>query len=61
MRTSLGSGLLVAFGTGAQRTVSYDINHGWQTGGAAWATPIVAGTDLASTLILSPGHNHPLM
>ena len=60
MQRSLGPGLLVAFGGATQRAVSYDITKGWQAGGAAWAMPVASGADLAATLILDPGSNHPL-
>jgi hypothetical protein len=61
MQRSLGRGLLVRFGDSAQRSVSYDIMQGWETGAAAWATPVAAGANLVTTLILDPGSNQPLI
>jgi hypothetical protein len=61
MQQSLGPGLLVGFGSAAQRAVSYDIAAGWQAGGASWAQLVASGADLAAALLLDPGHNHPVM
>jgi len=61
MQQSLGPGLLVGFGSVAQRAVSYDIAAGWQASGASWAQLVASGADLAAALLLDPGHNHPVM
>jgi hypothetical protein len=61
MQQSLGPGLLVAFDGTTQRTVAYDITDGWQTDNAGWAVPVASGANLVTTLILDPGHNHPVV
>lgn len=60
MQQSLGPGLLVGFNGAPQRAVSYDMNQGWSADGAAWAQTIASGANLATALILDPGHNQPL-
>jgi hypothetical protein len=59
MQRSLGPGLFVDFGGVSERQVSYDIIGGWRPADAQWAQPVETGTDLASTLMLDPGPNHP--
>ena len=60
MAQSLGPGLFVQFDGNLQRTVSYDISLGWSASGAAWATAVPPGANLAQILILNPGQNQPL-
>jgi hypothetical protein len=60
MHAALGPGLLVAFDGVAQRAIGFDINMGWDAAGASWASPVTAGADLQTALILGPGPNRPL-
>ncbi len=44
-------GLLIDLTAGNSRTVQYDINTGWNYGGATWGTPVPPQADLARLLI----------
>ena len=59
MQRSLGPGLFVGFDDATQRAVTYDISQSWQWGNTVWARAIALTADLAQTLILDPGPNHP--
>lgn len=49
--TAYAAGLLIDFEAGAARTVAFDIDKGWDAGGAVWAKRIPPQTDLGALLI----------
>lgn len=49
--TAYSSGLLIDFADQPTRAVAFDINKGWDAGGAIWATPVPPQTDLGALLI----------
>jgi hypothetical protein len=53
---AMSQSLLVDLTGAAQRTAAFDINTGWSAGGATWAKPVAAGTDLTPVLV----HETPL-
>lgn len=54
---AMSQSLLVDVSNLAQATVSFDINTGWDAGGAVWATPVAAGTNLIPVLV----HEQPMV
>lgn len=48
---TLAPGLLVDLSGVTEREVGFDINNGWTTGGAPWATTVPANTPLSQVLI----------
>jgi hypothetical protein len=55
MLQSYSPGLLIDLTGETERTVSYDINEGWQWGGYTWATPVSTTSNLVPILILGQG------
>lgn len=53
---AMSQSLLVDLTGANKRAVAFDINTGWSAGGATWATPVAAGTDLTPVLV----HEKPL-
>jgi hypothetical protein len=53
---AMSQSLLVDLAGADQQTVAFDIDTGWNAGGASWATPVPAGADLTPVLV----HEKPL-
>jgi hypothetical protein len=51
IRSSRSRGLLVDFTGATSRNLTFDINKGWDWGGASWGTAVSPQTDLSSILI----------
>lgn len=49
--TAYSNGLLIDFADQAARAVTFDINTGWGSGAATWATPVPPQTDLGALLV----------
>jgi hypothetical protein len=48
---AMSQSLLVDLAGADQQTVAFDIDTGWNAGGATWATPVPAGADLTPVLV----------
>ena len=54
---AMSQSLLVDISNLNQASVNFDINTGWNAAGAAWATPVAAGTNLIPVLV----HEQPMV
>lgn len=54
---AMSQSLLVDISGLDQATVTFDINTGWNAGGAIWATPVAAGANLIPVLV----HEQPMV